>query len=302
MVDTSGMADIRGLDVDKLAKGFAEEELVLKRFVQVSNTSAREIRWYQKTAGFITGTTTTDLTADPFRSVSERSLPSVAEQSWTRTTSYVRKYFVESPMISMEDIKDSDIDILATNVRDLVKAVANQVDKRIYYVLTDDAGETGVPFAGSSVTDSVATADGWDDAATGDPIADLMLAKETIRTQRYDPEGAVLYIHPTEHSHLLQYLISVKGSSIPQFASQKVQTGVVMEVLGLQVVVSSNATTDYALVFVPNVAATWKAFTPITSVVIDEPGIGKKIRVWEEGEALLTDPKAVYGLTNTAVA
>ena len=301
MADTSGMADIRGLDIDKLAKGFADEENILKRYVNNSTTSAREIRWYQKTAGFLSGTTTTGITTDNMRNVGERAQPSVVEQSWTRNTSYVRKYFVESPTISMEDIKDTDIDILATNVRDLVRAVARQVDKRIYYVLTDDAGETGTPFTGSTVTDAVATADGWDDAVTGDPIKDLMLAKETIRTQSYDPEGAILYIHPTDHSHLIEYLISVKGSSIPNFSSEKVRTGEVMEILGLKVVVSANATTDYAVVFVPNRAATWKSFVGITSVVIDDPGIGKKIRVWEEGECILTDPKAVYGITSLQV-
>jgi len=301
MVDTSGMADIRGLDIDKLVKGFADEESVLKRYVTNSSTSAREIRWFQKTSGFITGTTTTGITTDIIRNVGERSQPSVVEQSWTRNTSYVRKYFVESPTISMEDIKDADVDILATNVRDLVRAVVNQVDKRIYYVLTDDAGETGTPFTGNTVTDNTAVADGWDDAVTGDPIKDLMLGIETIRGQSYDPTGAILYIHPTEHSHLLEYLISVKGSSIPNFSSEKVVSGEVMTILGLKVVVSANATTDYALIFVPQRACTWKSFVGITSVVMDDPGIGKKIRVWEEGEALLTDPQAVYGITNTAV-
>jgi hypothetical protein len=299
MADTSGEADIRGIDIDKLAKGFADEELVLKRFVNVSGTKAREIRWYQKTAGFLDSTDTTGITASQIQNTSFRSRPVVVEQSWTRNTSYVRKYFVESPLISDEDIKDSDIDILATNVRDLVKAVANQVDTRIYNIIVDLV--TSVPFDGSTVTSNAATADGWDDAATGDPIKDLMLAKETIRNQRYDPEGAVLYINPTEHSHLLEYLISVKGSSIPAFSSQKVQTGVVMEILGLQVVVSANATTDYAVVFVPKVACTWKQFMPLRSAVIKDEGIGSKIRCWEEGEAILTDPNAVCGITDTVV-
>ena len=43
MVETSGMAEIRGIDIDKLAKGFADEENILKKFVTVSSTSAREI-------------------------------------------------------------------------------------------------------------------------------------------------------------------------------------------------------------------------------------------------------------------
>lgn len=290
MADTSAQADIRGIDIDKLAKGFADEELVMKRFVNVSKTSAREVRWYKKTAGFLDSTDTTDITASQIANTATKAIPVVVEQSWTRQTSYVQKYFVESPLLMDEDIKDSDVDILATNVRDLVRAVSNQVDTAIYTALVDNKGST-----------AAATADGWDDAATGDPIADLMLAKETIRGYRYNPEGAILYIHPTEHSHLLQYLISVKGSSIPQFASSKVETGVVMEILGLKVVVSANATTDQALVFVPKEAATWKQFTPLRTAIIDDPGIGKKIRVWEEGITLVTDPYAIYLISDTAV-
>lgn len=293
MADTSGMADIRGIDIDKLAKGFADEENVFKKFCTVSNTTAREIRWFSKTSGFLSSSTHDTATEGgaagyQYANVSERSRPAVAEQSWTRTTSYVRKYFMESPLISIEDIKDCDIDILATNIRDLVRAVERLVDSRIYTVISTGTGvQTG---AASSV---------WDVAATANPIKDILVMKQAIRAYGYDPEGAILALNSVEHKDLIEWLISVKGSSIPQFASQKIETGVVMELLGCRVVVSENCTTDQALLFVPQRACTWKSFMPITSVVIDEPGIGKKIRVWEEGEALLTDPKASYLLTNT---
>ena len=292
MADTNAMAEIRGIDIDKLAKGFADEELVLKKFVTVSKTSAREIRWYQKTAGFLDTTDTTGITASQIANISFKARPFVAEQSWTRVPSYVRKYFVESPLLTDEDIRDCDIDILATNVRDLVKAVSNQVDTRIYNVISESLTPVNINTA-------AATGTGWDDTTTGDPIKDILVGKQNIRTYRYSPEGAILYIHPVEHTNLISWLISTKGSSIPQFASQKVETGVVMEILGCKVVVSTNATTDYALIFVPQRAATWKAFTPITSAVIKDPGIGTKIRVWEEGEALLTDPRAVQLITDT---
>lgn len=292
MADASGQALIRGLDIDKLVKGFADEELLLKRFVTVSSTKAREIRWYQKTSGFLDSTDTSGITASQIANVGEKALPVVVEQSWTRNTSYVRKYFVESPMISMEDIKDSDVDIMATNVRDLVRAVSKQIDVRIYNVLTESLTPV-------NILTTAATADGWDDATTGDPILDIMTGNRKIRAQGYDSSKVVLYINPIEHQNLLQFLISTKGSSIPNFSSERVRDGVVMEILGNDVVVSENATTDYALQFIPMRACTWKVFEGMTSAVIDEPGIGKKIRVWEEGEALLTDPKAVHLITDT---
>ena len=300
MADTSAMADIRGIDIDKLVKGFADEQPMMKSFVQNATTSAREIRWYQKTSGFLTGTTTTDLTGELIRTAS-KSIPTTVEQSWTRQTSYVKKYFVESPLISIEDLKDTDVDILATNVRDLVRAVQNQVDRRIYYTIGDDLAETGTLGTDGAVTSVGAVADGWNDPVTGDPIEDIMLGKVSIRNSNYDAEGAVILLNPADHKNLMTWLINVKGSSIPGFSSEKVKSGVVMELLGCKIVVSSSFLTDYAVMFVPQRAVTWKQFMPITSVVIDDAGIGKKIRCWEQGEALLTDPNACYGITDLAV-
>jgi len=299
MADTSGEADIRGIDIDKLAKGFADEASILKGFANVAKTSAREIRWYQKTAGFLDSVDTTGITLSQIPNVAERSVPTVVEQSWTRQTSYVKKFFVESPTISEEDIKDSDVDILATNVRDLVRAVANQVDIRIYSVLIEAAAATPTTPNPTNTLTTAATADGWDDVTTGNPIKDILTGNRKIRAQGYDTNSIVLYINPIEHENLMNYLITVKGSSIPAFSSEKVKSGVVMELLGNRVVVSQNATTDYALQFIPSRSVTWKSFMPITSVVITDQGIGRKIRVWEEGEALLTDPKSVHQITDT---
>ena len=288
MADTSGQAEIRGIDIDKLAKGFADEENVFKQFCSVSTTTARELRWYKKTSGFLDSVDTTGITASQIANTSFGSLPTVVEQSWTRQSSYVRKYFVESPTISMEDIKDTDIDILATNVRDLVRGVARQVDKRIYDIATAGVGNS---------TAATAT---WDNAtqANVNIVKDLLTAKKDIRVDGYNPEGAFLLLTPGDHELMLTNLIFTKGSSIPQFSSEKMKSGVVMEILGLNVLVSTNVDADEALVVVPQRAMSWKSFMPITSVVIDDPGIGKKIRVWEEGEAIMTDINAAAKITN----
>jgi hypothetical protein len=289
MADTSGMADLRGLDIDKLAKGFADEQNIFKKFCTVTSTSAREVRWYQKTSGFLDSSDTTAITASQIGNTSFRSRPVVVEQSWTRNTSYIRKYFVESPTISEEDLKDCDVDILATNIRDLTRAVERQVDARIYSVITTASG----------VQTGAATAP-WDTVATCDPIKDILVMKQALRAYGYDPEGMVLAMNSIEHKNLLSWLINVKGSSIPAFSSNKVETGVVMELLGCRIVVSENATTDQVAGFIPQQSATWKNFMSITATTINDPGIGTKIRVWEEGECLCTDPKSVYVLTNTA--
>lgn len=298
--DTSAEADIRGINIDKLAKGFGILLPTFKNYVSVSKTSNREMRWYRKGLTLATAMNpldtpaTTGITKSLMQNTSFKARPFVVEQAWERQTSYIQKFFVESPLISMEDIKDNDIDVLAENVKDLVRAVHFKVDRRIYDILTE-ATTSGTPNP-TTVNDTAATA-GWATVATCNPVLDLLNAKMEISQSGYDPEGAICLMNPLEHKNLINYLINVKGSSIPPFATEKIKSGVVMNLLGLKIAVSTQATAAYVITFVPSEAVKWKEFMPITSVVIDEPGIGKKIRVWEEGNGYLSDPRAVHILT-----
>ena len=292
MADQSAQADIRGMDIQKLAIAYEQEARIFKRFVRNATTSAREIRWFNKTAGILDSEDTSGMTASLIANTSSKSRPVVVEQSWTRNTSYVRKYFVESPWISDEDIKDSDVDILTTNVQDLVIAVEDQIDKRIWDILTESQSAVNINTNASTAA--------WDAASGQDPVEDVMEALQEIREQTKRPvENGVLFLSPYDHKALLVWLITTKGSSVPAFASQRVGDGVIMNFLGLDVVISNNVTADYALVTDAAKACTWKSFVPITTALIKDPGIGTKIRVWEEGEAILTDPKAVHLTTNT---
>jgi hypothetical protein len=292
MADTSGQYELRSLDIDKLAKGFAEEENVFKNFLTVTPTSSREIRWYQKTVGFITGTTTTGITSSSIANVSALALPDVAEQSWTRLTSYVRKYMIESPWISYEDIRDCDPDILAGNVRDLTRSVANQIDKRIYSVLSGSGALSGVAMA--------VTSGGWVHAEAN-PWIDLLSGATTIRGYSYEINNLVALMHPVAYKNLLNYLVSVKGSSIPNFSSEKVENGVLTKVGGIKIVASVNCDTQHVVIINPQRTATWKEFTPITAAQKEEVGIGVKLRVWEEGEIIVTDPYSYYTIKGVGV-
>ena len=295
MADKSAQADIRGIELDKLAYGYADEMFILKKLCTVSTTSAREIRWQKKTAGILDSTDTTAITASQIANTAFKSRPVVVEDSWTRTTSYVRKYFVESPWISEEDIKDSQVDIWGDNMRQLVRAVSNQVEQRILGVLGDTLG------TGGNVNTAAATADGWNDVATGDPIADIGTGIENIKTYSYDTSNLAMYMNPAEEKHLINYLINVKGSSIPQFASDQVTKLKILEIRGVKIYVSNNMSTDTVIMFIPGLSCKWKQFTPLTTAVIEDKGIGKKIRVWEEGEALLVHPRSVHVITDTIV-
>ncbi len=300
--DKSAEKDIRGIDIDKLAKGFGELLPTFKNYVTKSKTKNREIRWYRKGLALATAQnpldtpTTTGVTKSLMANTSFKARPFVTEQSWERQTSNIRKYFVESPWISLEDIKDSDVDVLAGNVEELVKAVHFKVDARIYDVLTEGSAGTPNP---TNVNFTAATA-GWTATATCNPILDLLNAKMEIKNSGYEPKGAICLMSTLEHKSLINFLISVKGSSIPDFATDKVKSGVVMELLGLNIVVSSQATADWVITFVENKAVKWKQFMPLTTAIVIDEGVAKKIRVWEEGEAYLSDPRAVHIITSAS--
>jgi hypothetical protein len=287
MADTAGMAEIRGIDINKLVEGFADVDIVLKKYVRVINTTAREMRWYSKTAGYLSSPTTTGMTTDLIET-SAKSMPVVIENSYTRNTSYVRKFFASSPLLSIEDLNDCDPDIWGDIVKDAVRAVNKKVDSRILTVL--DASGCGT---------AAATGNGWNVDADADPMLDFLAAIESIENYGYASNDLIAYMNPAEKKWLLRWLITVKGSSIPGFSSSKVENGDVMQFLGVKIISDPNRPTDTVTIFSPSKAVIWREFMPTTSAIIDEPGVGKTVRVWCEGEAVRPNPYAVFKLTDT---
>lgn len=284
MADTRGMQDLFGQSVDKLAKGFGQQVYNFIEECTVVKMTGDSRRWFQKTSGTLTVTAPSAIA-----NVSPGSKPTTLEQSWTRNTSYKKKYFVEG-FLDVEDINDSEIDILAPTVRDLTEAIVKARDSDIWDVMSDSQ-------TGSNINTFATTAQGGDqwDAANfaANPIKDLLHAKKLIADNGYNPEGATLLLDTLGYESLVNWLISGKGSSVPQFASEKIKTGVVMQILGLNVKVSLNVTTDYALVIVPKRAVTYAEGDAITADTTVDPGIGRNIRVWCSGISYRTDPNAI---------
>ncbi|MFA5037488.1 MAG: hypothetical protein WC479_09980 [Candidatus Izemoplasmatales bacterium] len=287
MADTAGMAEIRGIDINKLVEGFRDVDIILKKYVRVIATTAREIRWYSKTAGYLTSPTTTGITTDLIETA-YNAMPVVIENSYTRNTSYVKKFFASSPMLSIEDLKDSDPDIWGDIIKDAVRAVNKKVDARLLTVLDAAGCQT-----------AAATGNGWNVDADADPMLDFLAAIEAIENYGYSSQDLIAYMNPAEKKWLLRWLITVKGSSIPGFSSSKVEGGELMQFLGVRIVSDPNRPTDTVTFFSPSAAVIWREFMPTTSAVIDEPGIGKTVRVWCEGEAIRPNPNAVFKLTDT---
>ena len=284
--DTIGQADLKGINVDKLLVGFADEEFTFKNDLVVVPTNAIEMRWWQKTSGNLTGTTTSSESVSPIRTTAFGTLPTVIEQSATRRTSYARHFSAETPLFTYSDLKDMDPDMLGANLRDCVRAIQNQVD---YVILNTLSG--GVPLSGSTISG------GWD-TGDGKPFTDLLSGAMAIRKQGYDITNVKAWMHPNDYQNMMSVLVDYKGSSVPQLASSLTTGGVLTKVANVSIAVSNNATSGQTLLFIPQKTAKWKTFTPLTSASVENPGMGTFYRVWEDGAALLTDPYSACLITH----
>lgn len=294
MADGIGEADLGGIKVNEFVTGFADEGLVLKSLCRQRKSNNDEFVWFQKTAGYVTPATTSGMTTNLINTAS-RGISVVAEQTFTRNTSHTKDFSVVSELITMKDEKNTPIDVLGIFIKDLITAVKSQVETRIYNVGTESLSP-------SNILTTAATGTGWDDTTNGNPILDILTAIQKIRAYGYiisKKNKGVLYINSIEYKHLMFFLISTKGSSIPQYASDLMVEGAVMEILNLDVVVSENATTDYAWTFIPGITVAWTEQVALTSEVEKVVGKGKKVHVWESGEATLENPKSSHLTTDT---
>lgn len=287
MADTSGQADLRGLQIDKVSKDMFEEASIFKGEVSNEKTKSREIRWYQKTTGIITLTAPAKISP-----IAYGARPFVAEQSWTRNTSYVKKYFLESPTINMEDESDSDVRIWMNNVEDLTAAVAYDRDGDIWDVVSENVTPVNI----NSVTSTAA----WDAASGQDPYEDISEAEQLIREQtKRKVKNLGLYVSAKGHKDLKVWIVSIKGSSVPSFSSRLMENGTLLEFDGKKVIVSENVTADYAMVADLKKSSIYKEFMSLKTGIIKETGIGRKIRIWTHGITLLVRPKYNCLISNT---
>jgi len=285
--DTAGEQDLRSLDIDKISKDLFEEALIFKKEVKVESTSAREIRWYQKTAGYITLTSPAKISP-----IAPGSRPFVAEQSWTRNTSQTVKYMLDSPMINMEDESDNDVQVFMNNAEDLTAAVANDLDGDIWNVSSEDQS--------ASLINAVTSTAAWDATSGQNPYEDIAQAEQLIREQTKRPvSNLALYVSAKGHKDLKVWLVTTRGSSIPGFSSQLVKDGSLLMFDAKRVVVSENVTADFAMVADLSRGVIYKEFKPLATAIITEELIGRKIRISTNGIALLVRPQYITLISNT---
>ncbi|KKK98128.1 hypothetical protein LCGC14_2645840 [marine sediment metagenome] len=188
MADGAGQTLIRGLDIDKVSKDMLEEASIFKGEVKNESTSSREIRWYQKTSGLLTATIPARISNIPYG-----ARPFVLRRTWTRNTSFTKKYLLDSEMIDMEDETDSDVQVFLNTAEDLTDAVAFDRDKDIWNVATEDQSP--------SLINSVTSQAAWDAASGQNPYLDVAVAEQLIREGTNRNPVLKIYLSPKDHKN-----------------------------------------------------------------------------------------------------
>src|SRR3990167_5758544 len=132
MADTTGQADLRAENVERVVKGFALMQYKLKQLVMVSPSAAWQESYYRETAA--------DLTGGAGSAV--KGIPRLAnfpygEVSWTKASSYILKHGMEG-VISFEDEIANNIDVIARTLLRIARAVTKSVDTEIYNALSEN--------------------------------------------------------------------------------------------------------------------------------------------------------------------
>ncbi|MAH49109.1 hypothetical protein CMI37_25010 [Candidatus Pacearchaeota archaeon] len=284
MADSTGMADLRAENVSKVVVGFALQEYRLKSLCMVQSSNSWKETYQKETATELTGGTGSTV----------KGIPRLAnfpygEVTWTEASSRLVKHGMDA-VISWEDAKTNEIDVIARTLLRVARAVASSVDLDIYSAFTTDNGNT------------VATGAAWDAAvvADRDPIQDILNGIKLISIDNYDALGGsgFLLLNPTDYANLLG---NANVRNAGQFYTDDVtRNGRVGKLLGLNVIVSNSVDADEAAIVIANEACTWKSAADLKVTSTEDAGVKWTIRAWEVGVAQVKNPNAICIITNTA--
>ena len=285
MVDTTGELDLRAENFEAVVKGVALQEFKMKQLVMVQTSSAWVETYFRETSQELSGGTGSAV----------KGIPRLAnfpygEPSWTKVQAYIQKYGMEG-VVSWEDAITDNIDVIARTLLRISRAVAYAVDSQIYTVLLAAIGNTVTVAAGFEWNAVV--------IANRDPIQNILDAKSLMYTANFNPDNnGYLLLNPNEYAYLLG---NAKIMSNPTFkAADVVSNGVVGEILGLKIIVSTVVTTDVGtIVVIAKECGTWKEAAPLTVNTIPDAGVKYTIRAYEMGVCQATTPNAICLITNT---
>jgi len=286
MADTTGEADLRAENVERIVKGFALGLYKMKQVVMTQPSTSWKETYYQEGSSELTGGTGSAV----------KGIPRLAnfpygEPNWTEASRRLEKYGMEG-VVSWEDAKTNSIDVISRTLLRIARAVVNAVDAEIYAQLLANKGNTETITGGYE----------WNSAtlANRDPIQDILNAISLNFVDNYEmlDGSGYLLLNPVDYSYLIG---NATVRNVGQFYTDDVtRNGFVGKLVGLNVIVSNVVTSDTGtLVVKGQECGTWKEAQPLTVVTIEDPGIKFTIRAWEVGTTQVTNPNAICLITNT---
>src|SRR3990167_2480271 len=280
---------LRAEVVDRVVRDFALQEFKLKNIVNISPTSANKNTYWRESRTELTGGTGSSFTGVPRLA----NFP-YGEVTWTEASAFLIKFGAEG-VISYEDERSDEIDVVARTLLRIARGVANAVDIHIWNVLTEDQTVVNINEV------AVAVGSEWNSSTlvNRNPLFDILNALRLIQEFQYDTaQGAYLLVSPRGYLDLMTHEDVKKVADF--WTDDVTRNGQVGRVVGTTIVVSTAVTADKAAVCLGKQALTYKQAQDLTTEVINDPGIKKTIRAWEWGVAQLHDPKAVTLISNTA--
>ena len=282
MGDTIGQLDIRGQNFERAVKGFANKLYKLDQILLKESSSDNSENYYRENS--------TPLSAGGNRNVNNvarGALPPELHPDWTLVTTHHQK-FMGQALIFFEDSLTNAINTQARSAFRVAVAIVNAKDLYIYTQLTGAAGTSGV----------VAAIDDWNSAtiANRSPIDDILIGEAAMMANDYDVlQNGYLLVTPFDYGSMLR---NSKVINNPSFKTADiVNNGVVGKICGLKIIVSTNVSTDEAMIVMGQRAATWKGVVGLQSAVIEDQGVSVKVRAWEMGHIQITDPQGLYTIT-----
>ena len=287
MALTVGQEQLRGENVERAIKGYAEQEYILKGVLLVQSSSKWTETYYEEDSTVLTGGT-----GSPIEGVPRLAQPPYVQPIFEEKSVRHRKFMAQG-VVSMEDKITDAIDVQARTMKAVGRSVASAVDGYIY---TQLSGATGIGTAAAAGT-------GWDAAAesTRKPISDILKGIQKMSENNYNVlTNGFLLLTPHDYRALME---NSKVINDPSFKTADIVTsGTVGQIAGLKIKVTNSVADDEAMIIMGQRAATWKSAVSMTSNVEYDAGIKYTIRAWEIGVIQITDPLAIYVITDTQEA
>ena len=84
------------------------------------------------------------------------------------------------------------------------------------------------------------------------------------------------------------------------FTSDVTKNGRIGRLLGLTIIKSNSVTADEAIIIVGQQAVTWKSVHGLSTETKIDTGVSWRVRAWEVGVTMVTNPNAICKISNTA--